>query len=300
MNDVVYALGVYGDGTGPALYAGGVFTSAGGIPFSRIAKWDGVAWSALGSGSGMNDVVYALGVYDDGTGPALYAGGRFASAGGVPANLIAKWDGAAWSALGSGLGFGINNAVLALGVYDDGTGPALYAGGSFTTAGGVPANYIAKWDGATWSALGSGMNNAVLALGVYDDGTGPALYAGGFFTTAGGVPANYIAKWNGAAWSALGSGMNDVVYALGMYDDGTGPALYAGGVFTTAGGVPANHIAKWDGAAWSALGSGMNNFVYALGVYEDGTGSVLYAGGFFTTAGGLVSSKIAAWRCGRP
>ena len=33
---------------------------------------------------------------------------------------------------------------------------SLYAGGGFTTAGGVAANNIAKWDGTTssWSALG--------------------------------------------------------------------------------------------------------------------------------------------------
>ena len=38
------------------------------------------------------------------------------------------------------------------------SGTNLYAGGGFTTAGGVPANYIAKWDGSAWSALGSGMD----------------------------------------------------------------------------------------------------------------------------------------------
>ena len=36
------------------------------------------------------------------------------------------------------------------------SGTNLYAGGYFTKAGGVPANYIAKWDGSAWSALGSG------------------------------------------------------------------------------------------------------------------------------------------------
>ena len=38
------------------------------------------------------------------------------------------------------------------------SGTNLYAGGYFTTAGGVTANYIAKWDGSAWSALGSGMS----------------------------------------------------------------------------------------------------------------------------------------------
>ncbi|MFH0982846.1 MAG: hypothetical protein V2A79_15090, partial [Planctomycetota bacterium] len=80
-------------------------------------------------------------------------------------------------------------------VFDDGTGPALYAGGYFTWAGDVPANSIAKWNGTQWSALGSGMNRYVHALTVFDDGTGPALYAGGSFTTAGGLASSYIASW---------------------------------------------------------------------------------------------------------
>ncbi|MFH0981994.1 MAG: thrombospondin type 3 repeat-containing protein [Planctomycetota bacterium] len=293
MNDYVWALTIFDDGTGPALYAGGWFTTAG-VPANYIAKWNPSApgqWSALGSG--MNFYVRAFTVFDDGTGPALYAGGDFTLAGGVWAPFIAKWNGTQWSALGSGSG--MNNWVFALTVFDDGTGPALYAGGEFTTAGGVTANWIAKWNGTQWSALDSGMNNVVRALTVFDDGTGPALYAGGYFGTAGGVPANGIAKWNGTQWSALGSGMNAVVIALTVFDDGSGPALYAGGGFTTAGGETANYIAKWNGTQWLALGSGMNSYVYALTVFDDGTGPALYAGGMFTTAGAVPANRIAKW-----
>ena len=58
----------------------------------------------------------------------------------------------------------MNNTVRALTVFDDGSGPALYAGGAFTTAGGVAANHIAKWNGSSWSALGSGMNGAHVSM----------------------------------------------------------------------------------------------------------------------------------------
>jgi hypothetical protein len=80
-------------------------------------------------------------------------------------------------------------------VYDDGGGPALYAGGIFTTAGGGTANRIARWDGSSWSALGSGMDNSVNALTEYDDGLGPALYAGGGFSSAIDSGDSYIARW---------------------------------------------------------------------------------------------------------
>src|SRR6185503_4148795 len=137
-NGTVSALTVYDNGGGPALYVGGYFTSAGGVAASRIARWDGSSWSALGSGifdagSGPDASVSALTVYDDGGGPALYAGGNFLTAGGVAASGIAKWDGSSWSALGGGMGGPpfIGPWVLALASFDDGSGPALYAGGLF-------------------------------------------------------------------------------------------------------------------------------------------------------------------------
>jgi hypothetical protein len=188
----------------------------------------------------------------------------------------------------------MNSSVLALAVHDDGGGPALYAGGGFTSAGGVVANRIARWNGAGWSALGNGVNDDVLALAVHDDGGGPALLAGGLFTTAGGLAANHIAKWNGASWSGLGGGVNDDVRALALFDDGGGPALYAGGSFTSAGGAVANRIARWDGS-WSALGSGTNDRVAALVVFDDGGGAALYAGGAFDSAPDSGDSFLAKW-----
>lgn len=312
VSGLIESLTVFDDGGGAALYAGGGFFTAGGETASNIARWDGESWSPLGGflDEGVDDVVWATTVFNDGEGEALYAGGYFTTAGGllgppVEVNQIARWDGQSWSALGSGLGgegsrFGV--VVHTLTVFDDGTGPALYAGGYFTLAGDVEANRVARWDGQSWSALGSGMDGPVLEMIVFDDGSGPALYAGGGFDTAGGVDASSIARWDGESWSALGSGMNgpSFVDAMTVFDDGGGAALYAGGLFSDAGGESANNIARWDGQSWSPLGQGVGGaaeLVRTLSVFDGGGGSSLFAGGVFSSAGGEPAGRIATWAC---
>ena len=274
-NGSVRALAV----NGTDVYVGGYFTSAGGIPANNIAKWDGISWSALGSGLTLDSSPYGPGTYGvialAVSGTDVYAGGNFTSAGKLSAAHIAKWDGSAWSTLGSGTD-GLVDAIAL-------SGTDVYAGGSFTTAGGIPTNKIAKWDGNTWAALGSGMDSSVYALAV----RGTDIFAGGWFTTAGGVTANRIAKWNGSAWSALGSGTDGSVSAIAV----SGTDVYVGGEFTTAGGIPANNIAKWDGSAWSALGSGTDGEVHAIAV----RGTEIVAGGWFTTAEEIAAHDIAKW-----
>ncbi len=291
-----------GSGSGPALYAGGGFTAAGGVEAKRIAKWNGTSWSAVGSG--MDGSPLALAVFDRGAGfdSVLFAVGLFAHAGGIAVNGIANWDGSSWSALASGM----DGTVYAIATSNDGPGGSamLYVGGSFTSACGVPAKGVARWDGTTWSALSSGLNGAALSLTMFDDGSGsgPALFVGGEFTTAGGVAANRIAKWDGSAWSALGSGLSGGgVYALTVFDDGSGagPKLYAGGSFTSSGGVALNRVARWNGVTWAPLGSGLGGVqskVSALTTFDDGsgTGPSLYAGGTFT-AFPFLGPGVARW-----
>jgi hypothetical protein len=270
------------------VYVGGSFTVAGGIAAHNIAKWDGSTWSALGDGVRGEYYPGVSALAFDAAGN-LYAGGRFFAAGWISANNIAKWDGTAWSALGSGM----NDSVSALAVDAAGN---LYAGGGFTAAGGVSANHVAKWDGTAWSALGTGTNGAVYGLAFDAFGN---LYIGGDFLAAGGVSANHVAKWNGSTWSPLGSGVGGPdpnVYVGDLAVDEAGN-LYAGGDFTTAGGTSASYVARWDGSHWSSLGSGVgapntNPFVSDLAIDQDGN---LYAGGNFTTAGGTSVNYIAKW-----
>lgn len=255
--------------SGNDVYVGGLFSSAGGVPVSRIAKWDGSSWSALGSG--VNGEVRAIAVI----GTDIYAAGFFSLAGGIPANNIAKWDGSNWSALGEG----VNELILYLAV----SGTDLYAGGFFTEAGGISANRIAKWDGVSWSALGGGINNEVNAIAV----SGNEVYAGGYFNDAGGNLVAGLAKWDGFNWSDLGGGVNGIARAIAV----VGSDLYVGGVFTMAGGTVPGRIVRWDGSAWHSLGDGVNGSVFSI----QQAGNDLYVGGMFTTAGNQNANRIAKY-----
>jgi hypothetical protein len=103
------------------------------------------------------------------------------------------WNGTAWVSLGTGM----NNDVRVLCVGPDNR---LYAGGPFTTAGGVTVNGIAVWNGTNWAAVGGGLGTSadVRAIGFGPDGL---MYVGGFGTwTTGGGWLVVAAKYTGSSW----------------------------------------------------------------------------------------------------
>ncbi len=159
----VYALQVYDDGAGAALYVAGNFQWVGTtvIQAAYIARYKNGAWTPVGAG--LNGPVRAMTTFDDGSGPALYVGGDFTTAGGQPAARVARWQNGQWSALGPGIAGG---SVLCLTVFDDdGPGPiapALYAGGAFTSAGGVPALHVARWAGRCYANCDQSTTTPVL------------------------------------------------------------------------------------------------------------------------------------------
>jgi hypothetical protein len=145
----------------------------------------------------------------------------------------------------------MNDAVNALAVFQG----ELIAGGWFTMASGVPANFVARWNGSAWQPLGSGLIGFLTteampgcnALTVYNG----ELIAGGAFEQAGGIPVNQIARWNGSTWQSLGGGLSggtffglNAVNALGVANG----QLVAGGFFTTADGDISAYLARWGPA----------------------------------------------------
>src|SRR5690349_7846424 len=80
----------------------------------------------------------------------VYAAGEFQNANNE--NFVAKWNGTAWSELGTGSnGLHANNTILSLALDQSGN---VYAAGGFTNSSGK--YYVAKWNGNTWSEVGTG------------------------------------------------------------------------------------------------------------------------------------------------
>lgn len=200
-----------------------------------VARWSGSAWVPVGSG--IDNVVTVATVWNG----DLIIGGGFSQAGGVTVNGVARWNGTAWSSLGSGVALGGTSAVTALATASNGD---LLVGGSFTAAGGVPANNIARWNGTTWAPLGAGLTggwvNCMVGLP-----SGGVIAGGDGITAAGGVPVNNIARWDGASWSALGSGIQGGAHPV-VSDGLVLPSgdLIVGGNFSTAGGLAVSNLAR--------------------------------------------------------
>jgi len=263
-----------------------------------------------------DNIVWRLASVDpDGAGPLpprLIAAGQFEAIDSSIVNHIATFNGTGWDQLGSGVNGIVETIFPRPSVGTRGAAPELLIAGWFTEAGGMPADHIARWDGADWAPYAPGLSEYYVdALTDWDpDGDGPMgpqLVAGGFFDTADGQTVHNVARWDGSQWHGFGDGTFGYVGALATFDpDGPGPApaaLVAGGAFDTADGVTVNRVGLWDGSAWQPLGPGVSSDAFA-GVFAfmvrdlDGAGpqpESLLVGGEFTHAGAIDVNNTAAW-----
>lgn len=231
---------------------GGVVNSPGtiaGLTWAGLASWDGQEWeSHIASTTGFSPYVAALAVFNDGTGDALYAAGRFTSIDGVTGtSLIAKWNGSAWASVGGGLtSTSTTTGLEALTVFDDGSGPALFAAGGTFFRSGLPVCNVAKWNGSAWANLGGQLGTGRLtSISPFNDGNGAKLYIGGTAM----VPINQFARWENNQWASVDGGFTGSaippsnfpsVFGLSV----AGNRLVVAGNFVAAGGITANGLVE--------------------------------------------------------
>ena len=244
-----------------------------------VAKYDGTHWTELGA-HGVAPVpnVYGTAITSialDASGN-VYAAGQFKD--GSSNYYVSKWDGTAWTELGTGSNaLKANNFINTIATDPHGN---VYAAGDFTDSTG--ARYVAMWDGTAWSELGTGSTalNAKSPIRTITTDAAGHLYVGYQDTLSN----FYVAEWNGSNWAQVGTGSNALNANNSINTltaDATGN-LYAAGNFTDANVT--QYVAKWDGTAWSELGTGsniLNPNGYILSLATDAAMNV-YAAGYFT------------------
>lgn len=276
---------------GTSVIVGGAFGTIGGITASRVAAFDGAAWTARDVARG--EFVFALARDAHGD---LFAGGSLPTDAENTVGGLLRWSGSAWELVGGGLANGLlfgNVSDLAL---HDGE---LYATGCFTHAGGaagsaeaIEARAVVRWDGSAWHALDDGRwGSAWFGLATCGDegplaifdathqrlvSAGARLYLAGSFGGVGGVASQGLAFYEDGAWHAAGGTSGDGLtgYVEELAIGGPDCAVHALGPVTHAGGeaVP-SRVLRWNDG-WTALGGALPAGFFCNAMVVDPAGGI--------------------------
>lgn len=250
------------------LWVAGVFSLDGQPAAPHLAIYGDMGWHEPPGGALIGLGAFELTV-DDGE---ILVGGSFSGVGGINAQSVAAWDGAAWT------GFDLPDAtVYALARDEQGD---LYGGGLFSVEGSLETGGIARWSQGSWQSLAGGLANSSFRGVVSDLAVqGGEVYVAGCFSAAGGVPADPasiatqgLARWTGTAWETLtgpDGGVGSAWFApLKCGDEGPaaiweaqhqrlfvdGDRIYLGGLFPGVDHTASQSVIAYEDGAWVAQG----------------------------------------------
>jgi hypothetical protein len=170
----------------------------------------------------------------------------------------------------------------------------VYAGGSFSTIGGEPHNYLAAIDATT--GVPTGWNPSPGAQVHMVAARGGVVYVGGLFSNIGGQPRSGFGAVD--ATSGLATGWNPYAgpgsFGYPWVEEVAfhGPYVIVAGNFEAMGGRERYGLAFVDSA--TALANYWDHYSYGgvFGLAVDG--STIYVGGFFSYIGGVPRNGLAA------
>lgn len=230
-------------------------------------------------GTGMNRPILKL--FSDTVKNKLYAGGEFATAGGIQSHCFAIWDGVSWDSTRNQFPYPPSTQVRAIEVFQNN----IYAGGilGVMDTSGIQIGYgLARWDTTTalWEAFS--VYGSVQSL--YSDSLN--LYIGGNFSNINNVQSHKIIRYDGTTFYSfppLDTVMSGwAVSAIISYNN----ELYVGGNFDSQLASNMKDIAKWDGSQWYNVGLVPNNVVSDLAVLGN---DLFISGGFKIMNGDTVN-----------
>jgi uncharacterized delta-60 repeat protein len=300
MNGPVLALTLQSSGK---IVAAGGFTSVNGVPKNYVARLntDGTLDNTgfLYGLAGANGTVYALADQSD---DKILVGGAFTSfnGAGIVRNRITRLntDGSLDSSFNPGAG--ADSAVYSVAETFIGGVRKIYAGGAFSTMGGVShPNLVRLNDNGSVDggfAPGTGPNGTVFAVAAYPTNSVFAgkVLVGGAFSSLNNFSVGNIARLNADGSPDTNFNFNlsasDTVRAIAIQSDGS---VLIGGDFTSVDGVAMNHVARLnsDGSLDGSfnIGAGINGTVNGIAVQADGRIVVV---GQFSQANGVTRNGI--------
>lgn len=218
VSNSVGALAAIEEGPLRGLYVGGGFFSVGGALISRIARWDGATWSALGGGQPALTSVFDLEPFNaTAETSGLYALVRLQ--GGNPDARLLRYSGTSWSDAPPDVPRLPMRTIRA-----DGAERMCFADAE---------EGVLAWDGAVVERVGPAQES--VATFDIKEGQAPgedAVVIGGSFgldnstLTAWETP-KYFARLRNDAWRRLDNGLPYPVDCLTTIDFGAGPSLLA-------------------------------------------------------------------------
>ena len=270
--------------TDGAVYAGGLFSTAGGQARTDLVALDPATGAATAWNPSPDGQVSALAASEQ----TVFAGGQFVMLGGIARSGLAAFDArtGAPTPWNPGSDGGVDSLAL--------SGHTLYVGGDFTKLGAHSHNHLGALDLASGRVLNWRPNVGEAGTAVTEIAPAKsAVYVGGTFTSAGGrkrLRLAAVTRRSGAltAWNPSSDGY---VGALTV----SGSTVYVGGQFSLVGGNKRPAIAALDARSgrakpWNPRPAGRTPVVTAIVV----TKSRIYVGGVFDTIGGKTRSELAA------
>ncbi len=165
-----------------------------------------------------------------------------------------------WAAMGGGT----NGEVKELLRLSNGD---MLVAGAFTQAGNTSANFVARFNGTTYTAM-PGFPEGEIRTAIEFNGM---IYVGGTF----GNGVTDLAKWNGSSWSveAVFSSKYAEIYDLHIKDE----VLYAAGASSGFAGV-SYQVQRLSNGTWDYVGQSLNRIIRTLETFD----GQLVCGGDFT------------------
>ncbi len=219
--------------------------------------------------------------------PALWLGGDFSQVGAVATGRVARLSAGAGGGAWTTTGGAFNYSVATLCEHDNGSGPKVYVGGSFSLAtpqGGLAC--VAAYNGSSWSPLPSGYALTwCYSLWSYQFPGQPAkLLVSG--SPSGGN--NYARALGPGGWEDVGGEFITVVDFARMYDDGGGLELFTGnGTFNGAN--------KFNGVRRATLGGNCSAAPQWMVPMGEGASRRMIVGGPTSFAAGVQVAGVASW-----